>query len=80
VTKTGLLVLASSGVGEVKTGDQVILLDGLTFPLIARPCPDSHLTMVGCANVKDVKPGHTVEDTQLIAGISAEPNRTLAFL
>lgn len=65
---------------SVKTGDQVILLDGLTFPLIVRLCPDSHLAVVGCANVKGVKLGHTVEDAQLMAGISAGPKLTLAFL
>ncbi|KAK5655810.1 hypothetical protein OQA88_5348 [Cercophora sp. LCS_1] len=46
-TTTGLLGLAAPGVNDVEVGDQTVLLDGLTFPLVARAQPDSRLAIVG---------------------------------
>ncbi|KAK0750123.1 heterokaryon incompatibility protein-domain-containing protein [Schizothecium vesticola] len=46
VTKTGLFGLACPGVEEVKVGDHVVLLDGLSFPIVARGCGDSRLAVV----------------------------------
>jgi hypothetical protein len=80
VTKGGFLGLASPGVSDIRVGDQVVLLDGLTFPLVARACPDSRLAVVGCANVRGVKLHHKVEDVELWEGKSAGPKHILAFV
>lgn len=80
VTKAGFVGLTSPGVSGVRKGDRIVLLDGLSFPLIARACPDSRLTVVGCANVRGVKLHHKVEDVELWEGKSAGPKHIMAFV
>jgi hypothetical protein len=43
-------------------GDKVVLLDGLTYPVVARECGNERFLIVGCANVMGVNLGHTVEE------------------
>ena len=82
VTKAGLLGVSSPGVGDVRVGDQVALLDGMSFPLVARECGDSRLLVVGCANVRGVKLHDKVEDVELMAGVTCRPGpkQMMAFV
>jgi hypothetical protein len=76
-TRNGLLGLASPGVQGIEPGDRVVLLDGLSFPLVARG--ESRLAVVGCANVRGVKLHHKCEDAEL-PGRVLESKRTLMFV
>jgi hypothetical protein len=78
-TRTGLLGLASPRVQGIEPGDRVVLLDGLSFPLVARSCGESRLAVVGCANVRGVKLHHKCEDAELPGGILGS-KRTLMFV
>jgi len=78
-TRTGLLGLASPDVRGIEPGDRVVLLDGLSFPLVARSCGESRLAVVGCANVRGVKLHHKCEDAELPGGILGS-KRTLMFV
>jgi hypothetical protein len=78
-TRTGLLGLASPGVQGIEPGDRVVLLDGLSFPLVARSCGESRLAIVGCANVRGVKLHHKCEDAELPGPILGS-KRTLMFV
>lgn len=80
VTKGGLLGLACPGVGKVKVGDRVVLLDGLSFPLVVRESGDGEgrLEVVGCANVKGVKADHKVEEVE-VEGMSVGEKKMMAF-
>ncbi|KAK0620250.1 heterokaryon incompatibility protein-domain-containing protein [Immersiella caudata] len=80
VTKEGLVGIASPGVRDVKVGDQMVLLDGMTFPLIAREVGNERLAVVGCATVRGVKLGHKVEEAELKEGVEAGPKKMMAFV
>jgi len=66
-TRGGLLGLASPGVRGVRPGDAVVLVDGLSFPLVVRERGDAGLAVVGCANVRGVTLGHRFEEAELTA-------------
>ncbi|KAK4448048.1 heterokaryon incompatibility protein-domain-containing protein [Podospora aff. communis PSN243] len=80
VTKEGLVGIASPGVRDVRVGDQVVLMDGMTFPLIAREAGGERLAVVGCANVRGVKLGQKVEEAELKGGVKLVPKAMMAFV
>lgn len=82
MTKAGLVGLTYPGVGEVKLGDRAVLLDGVSFPVIARPLDrdDSELSVVGCANVRGVKLRHRIEDVELSANVTLGARQMFAFV
>ncbi|KAK1833681.1 heterokaryon incompatibility protein-domain-containing protein [Podospora conica] len=79
-TKRGFLGLLCLGVSDVRVGDQVVLMDGLILPLVARPRPDSRLKVVGCAKIRGVEMACKVEGAELWDGKSAGPRRVLEFV
>ena len=78
-TRTGLFGVTSPGVRGVKPGDRVVLLDGLSFPLIVRSRGESRLVIVGSANIRGVKLHHKVEHAELPTGVVG-PKQTLVFV
>jgi len=80
VTRSGLFGLTGPGVGGVRPGDGVVLLDGLTFPLIVRDRGDSWLAVVGCAKIRGVELKHKVEEVEVPLGTVVGPKETLVFV
>jgi hypothetical protein len=69
-------------VAEVEVGDHVVLLDGVSFPVIARDCEGERLAVVGCANIREVKLHYKVEDVVLkeVVKVRPRPKRMMAIV
>jgi len=81
-TCKGLVGVSSPGVKGIKAGDHIIIIDGLSFPLVARRmvARGNHTySIIGCATVRGVKPGQTCEDTVLPEGWMKEPKQLFMF-
>jgi hypothetical protein len=78
-TKSGLFGLGSPGVHGIKAGDDVILLDGLSCPLVARPCGQSQHTIVGCSNVREITLKDKYADANLPPGYTLGARNVFMF-